>query len=156
MKADTVRRRDFIATLGAAATLPGLAWGQHRDSVRCIGVIMNLAENDSESVVRIAAFRRGLQDLGWTEGHNLRIDFRWGPGDVKIYRHYAEELVALGPDVIVAAGVAIREVQRATRTVPIVFTSSIDPIALGYVETLARPGGNTTGLINFEYRFSGK
>jgi len=118
---------------------------------------MNLAENDPEVRIRDAAFRQGLQELGWTVGANLRIDYRWGAGDRDLYRRYAAELVALGSEVILAtAGPIVAALQRETRTIPIVFTATIDPVALGYVASLARPGGNTTGFTNVGYGFSGK
>ncbi len=141
---------------GAATAWPVVARAQQRDEVRRIGVLLNLPEHDPEAVARNAAFRQKLQELGWTEGRNLRIDYRWGPGDSELYRRYAEELVALAPDVILGSGLAVRELQQVTRTVPIVFTAIIDPVALGYVASLTRPGGNVTGFFVIEYSFSGK
>jgi len=158
MRGEPIRRRDFITLLGgAAAGWPLAARAQQSDRVRRIGVLMNLAADHAESPGRVAAFLQGLRELGWTEGHNLRIDYRWGAGDVALYRRYAAELVAIAPDVILAGGgPVVASLQHATRTVPIVFTQAIDPVALGFVASLARPGGNITGFSNIEYGFSGK
>jgi putative ABC transport system substrate-binding protein len=158
MKREPIRRRDFIALLGGAgATWPLAARAQQPQRMRHIGVLMNLAEDDPEVRVRDAAFRHGLQELGWTEGRNLRIDYRWGAGQAELYRKGAEELVALAPEVILAsAGPAVAALQRVSRSVPIVFAATIDPVSLGYVASLARPGGNTTGFTNIEHGFSGK
>jgi putative ABC transport system substrate-binding protein len=124
--------------------------------MRRIGVLMNLAKEDPEAVIRDEAFRQGLQEWGWVEGRNLAIDYRWGPGDFAYYHRHATELVALRPEVIVGSGLAVRALQQVTRTIPIVFTATIDPVALGYVNNLARPGGNTTGFINISYVFAEK
>jgi putative tryptophan/tyrosine transport system substrate-binding protein len=153
-----MRRREFIAGLGgAAAAWPLAARAQPSDRMRRIGVLMNLAADDPEAQARLAAFRKGLQELGWIEGRNVRIDYRWGPGDADRMRTYAAELVALAPDVILATGSpTVEPLLQATRTVPIVFVALVDPVGAGYVATLARPGGNITGFINFEYGMSGK
>src|SRR5262245_39805706 len=152
-----MRRRGFITLIGGAVTWPLAAQAQQPDRVRRIGVLMSLTADDPEGQPRVTAFRRGLQDLGWTEGRNLQIDVRWGMGDADLHRKYAAELVALAPDVILAAGVPIvRALQQASRTVPIVFAQSIDPVGAGVVAGLARPGGNTTGFMSYEYNLSGK
>jgi putative ABC transport system substrate-binding protein len=118
---------------------------------------MNFTSDDPVSQDRLAAFVQGLQELGWTVGRNLQVDYRWGAGNVERYRTFAAELVALTPDVLVTAGApAVEALQRATRTVPIVFTNVTDPVGGGLVASLARPGGNTTGLTLSEYGLSGK
>jgi putative tryptophan/tyrosine transport system substrate-binding protein len=153
-----MNRRAFITLLGsAAAAWPLAGRAQQGERVRRIGVLTNLSENDPEGQVRLAAFLQGLQELGWTVGHNVRIDFRWAAGDVDRNRRNAAELVALAPDVILAAGsFGVGHLQQATRGVPIVFVNVIDPVGGGFVESLARPGGNVTGFANFEYGISGK
>jgi putative tryptophan/tyrosine transport system substrate-binding protein len=153
-----VRRRDLIALLAAAAIVRPLATrAQISVGMRRVGVFMNLAAGDSEGVARLSAFRQALQELGWTEGRNIQIDDRWGAGDAERYRRFAAELVALAPDVILAGGgQVVRPLQQATRTIPIVFTNTNDPLALGFVTSLAHPGGNITGFINIEDTFSGK
>ncbi len=152
-----IGRRRFISALGGAAVAwPLAARAQRTERVRHIGVLMSLAADDSEAQVRLAAFVQGLQELGWTLGRNVRIDFRWAGGDADRYRRYATELVALAPEVILAAGLAVGPLQLETRTVPIVFVQATDPIAGGYVATLARPGGNATGFTQFEFGMSGK
>src|SRR5437588_6670636 len=125
--------------------------------MRRIGVLMNLAADDAEGQARLAAFLQGLQEAGWLVGRNARIDIRWGAGDAERYRRYAAELVALAPDVILAAaGSTIPALLQATRAVPIVFGQPPDPVGAGFVESLARPGGNVTGFTTFEYGMSGK
>jgi putative tryptophan/tyrosine transport system substrate-binding protein len=120
--------------------------------VRRIGVLMSLAESDPEDQARVAALVKGLQQLGWNDGRNVRVDARWGAGDAALLRRYAAELVSLAPDVILGSGgVAMQALLQATRTLPIVFTQVLDPVAVGYVASLARPGGNVTGFTNFEY-----
>jgi ABC-type uncharacterized transport system substrate-binding protein len=147
------RRRHFITLLGgAAAAWPLAARAQQGERMRRIGVVMNLAESDQEGQARLAAFLQGLQELGWADGRNIRVDYRWRAGDVDRYRRYAVELVALAPDIFVAAGgVVAAALQRATRTIPIVFANAVDPVGAGLVESLARPGGNATGFTSFEY-----
>src|SRR5215510_321512 len=134
--ASYIVRRKFLATLGgAAAAWPLAAWGQQAERVRRIGVLMPLAEDDPEGQSRLRAFVQGLQQLGWTDGRNLRIDIRWGAGDAERIRRYAAELAALAPDVILAGGGAvIPSLLQATRTVPIVFTQTPDPVGAGFVE----------------------
>jgi putative ABC transport system substrate-binding protein len=152
-----MRRREFISLLGGAAAWPVAAWGQQGDRVRRIGVLSTQADNDPDARSRIAAFRQQLQQLGWTDGRNVRIDERWAGGDVERSRRYAAELVALAPDVIlVSATLALSSVMKTTRTVPIVFTSIPDPVGGGFVDSLARPGGNATGFMPFEYGLSVK
>jgi putative ABC transport system substrate-binding protein len=154
----SIRRREFITFLGGAAT----AWplrlsAQQAERMRRIGVIMPFASDDPESMSRAAAFLQGLQELGWTDGRNVRIDFRWAAGDADRYRKYAAELVASEPSIILATGSsALGPLQRETRTVPIVFVQVTDPVGGGFVESLARPGGNATGFTHFEYGVSGK
>jgi ABC-type uncharacterized transport system substrate-binding protein len=153
-----VRRRAFIALLGgAAATWPLAARAQQSDRVRVIGLLNILAKDDPESQLRIAAFKQGLQQLGWTEGSNVRIEARWAGGDDGLVRKYAAELAALAPDVVLTSGsVTMKPVQQAIPTVPIVFVQVVDPVGSGYVDSMARPGGNTTGFTQFEYSLSGK
>jgi putative ABC transport system substrate-binding protein len=142
-----VRRRDFIALAGGVtATWPLAARAQQDNRVRHIGVFMNLPEGDPDATRWIAALLKALDEFGWTEGRNIRLDFRWGV-DAEHVRKNAEELIALNPDVIVAASApAVLALQQATRKVPIIFVAVTDPVALGLVESLARPGGNTTGF----------
>jgi ABC-type uncharacterized transport system substrate-binding protein len=153
-----VRRREFISLLGGAAVVwPLPLSAQQGQRVRRIGLLMNLTADDRESQVRVAAFLQGLQELGWTVGRNLRIDTRWGAGDLDRYRRYAAELVALTPDVVLTAGsAAVSAMQRATRDAPIVFVTVTDPVGGGLVASLARPGGNTTGFTHFEYGMGAK
>ena len=153
-----MRRREFITVLGGAAVAwPLVARAQQGERMRRVGVLMSTAKDDPEGQGRIAAFVRGLQQLGWTDGRNVQIEQRWGSGDAEHIRKYAAELVALAPDVILATGTATMvPLQQATRTVPIVFVIVIDPVAAGLVDSLARPGGNTTGFTLFEYGLSGK
>ncbi len=125
--------------------------------MRRIGVLITPAADNAEGQIRLAAFLHGLQELGWIDGRNVRIDYRWGAGDADRIRRYAAELVALAPDVILASGgTAMGPLLQASRTVPIVFTQVSDPVGAGYVDSLARPGGNATGFVNFEYGLSGK
>ena len=152
-----MKRRAFITLVGGAAVVwPLAARAQQGERVRRIGVLMNLAADDPEAPGRIAAFAQGLGELGWTTGHNVRIDYRWAANNPDRGRRYAEELIALAPDVILASGsAAARPLLQATRT-SIVFVQVIDPVGLGLVASLARPGGNATGFMLFEYSLSGK
>jgi ABC-type uncharacterized transport system substrate-binding protein len=151
------RRREFISLLGGAVAWPLAARAQRAERVRRIGILMNTAADDPEPQTYITAFRQALQQLGWTEGRNLQVDTRWGAGSTELFRRYGSELVALAPDLILAAGVGVViAVQAASREVPIVFVQSIDPIGGGVVASLARPGGNATGFMQFEYTLSGK
>ena len=124
--------------------------------MRRIGVLSGSAADDQDSKVRLAAFLQGLQQLGWTDGHNVRIDYRFAAGNAENYRKYAAELVALAPDVILAPGGSLAHMLQATRTVPIVFAFAADPVGSGFVESLSRPGGNATGFLLFEYDLSAK
>jgi putative ABC transport system substrate-binding protein len=153
-----VRRRGFITLLGGAAVAwPLAARAQQPDPVRRIGVLMNIAADDPEAPVRVAAFAQGLQELGWTIGRSLRVEYRWSAGDADRIRRYAAELSALSPDIIIAYGGAhAAAVQQAAPTVPIVFLSVNDPVAAGLVASLARPGRNATGFTALEYGTSPK
>jgi len=153
-----MRRRQFITLLGgAAACWPLAARAQQPEPMRPIGMLMNRAADDAEGQAFVAAFQQAMQQLGWSDGRNVRIDVRWGANDVERDRKYAAELIALAPDVILASGtVAAAALQNVTRTLPIVFVLIADPVGAGIVESLARPGGNATGFMNFEYSLSGK
>jgi putative tryptophan/tyrosine transport system substrate-binding protein len=152
-----MRRREFITLLGgAAAAWPLTARAQQGERVRRIGVLMHLAADDPEGQARHAAFLQGLEQSGWSAGRNVRIDTRWGASEAD-RRRYAAELVALAPDVILASNSqSTLALQAATNTVPIVFANVTDPVAAGFVESLARPGGNATGFTLFEYGISAK
>jgi putative ABC transport system substrate-binding protein len=150
-----MRRRDLLTLLGGAATWPLAALAQQGERMRRIGMLLNFEA--SEGQARKKAFTQGLQNLGWTEGGNVQIDARWAGDDADRTRRYAAELVALEPDVILASpSPSVAELQRITRTTPIVFANLIDPVGAGFVASLARPGGNTTGFSAFEYSLSGK
>jgi putative ABC transport system substrate-binding protein len=153
-----MKRREFITLLGGAtAAWPLAARAQQGERMRRIGVLHSLASDDPEGQARLTAFVQGLQELGWTDGRNVRIDYRWAAGDAERARRYAAELVALAPDVILAHGGSIvPSLLQATRTVPIVFTQTPDPVGAGFVNSLARPGGNVTGFTIFEYGISAK
>ena len=152
-----MKRRAFITFLGGAAAWPLAARAQQPERMRRIGVLMNLAAADPESTARVTAFAQGLQESGWTIGRNVQIDTRWAAADADLFRRYAAELVALAPDVILASGSpAIMSLQQLTRTVPIVFVNIVDPVGAGFVESLARPGGNATGFVLYEYGMSAK
>jgi putative tryptophan/tyrosine transport system substrate-binding protein len=151
-----MKRRQFITLLGGAATWPLAARAQQGERVRRIGVLMHLAADDPEGQARHAAFLQGLEQSGWSAGRNVRIDTRWGASEAD-RRRYAAELVALAPDVILASNSqSTLALQAATNTVPIVFANVTDPVAAGFVESLARPGGNATGFTLFEYGISAK
>jgi putative tryptophan/tyrosine transport system substrate-binding protein len=152
-----VKRREFVTLLGgAAAGWPLAARAQQGERMRRIGVLMDLAENDPEGQARIAAFLQGLTQLGWTDGRNVRIDIRWATSSDDI-RKYGGELIALAPDVILATGTpSLAPLHQVTRTVPIVFVNVVDPVGGGFVDSLARPGGNTTGFMLFEYGIGSK
>ncbi len=156
--ATDVGRREFVIVLGgAAATWPLAARAQQADRMRLIGVTTSLSSGDPEDQARNAAFLRALQQLGWTVGHNLQIDYRWGAGDANRNRKDATELVALAPDVILATGnPTLEPLLKATRVVPIVFVQITDPVGAGLVESLARPGGNATGFTTDDPGISGK
>jgi len=153
-----VNRREFITLLGgAAAAWPITARGQQGERVRKVGLLTNLPADAPEGMARIGAFLQGLAQLGWTDGRNIRIDYRWAAGDAERLRKYVAELVALAPDVILVNGIsAARPLRQATATVPIVFVNVTDAVGGGLVDSLARPGGNATGFTLLEYSSSGK
>ena len=153
-----MRRRDFIVLLGGtAATWPLAVRAQQTKQMRRIAVLMVLGADDPEGQARIAAFAQGLQQLGWTVGQNVQTDYRWASVNAEELRKCAAELIALKPDVILAhSSSAVALLLQATRTVPIVFTNVADPVGAGYVDSLARPGGNATGFTVFEYAMGGK
>jgi len=151
-----VRRRDFIAFVGgAAAAWPLAARAQQPERIRRIGVLSGPAADDQDLKVRLAVFQQRLQQLGWSDGHNVRIDYRFAAANPENYRRYAAELAALA-DVILATGGSLEYMLQATRTVPIVFALATDPVGSGQVESLSRPGGNATGFLLFEYDLSAK
>ena len=157
-----MRRRQFIALGGAAAAwrlaaMPLAARAQQSGRMRRVGVFMPLRADDPEAQARNAAFLQGLSELGWTVGRNVRLEYRWGAGDTERYRAYAAELVALAPDVVLALGTStVSALQRASRTVPIVFVNVTDPVGGSLVASLARPGGNATGFTSSEFGFGAK
>jgi putative tryptophan/tyrosine transport system substrate-binding protein len=152
-----LRRRDFIAAVGGVFAPPLGARAQQPEQMRRIGVLMNRVADNPEGQARLAAFQQALQQLGWNDGRNVRIDIRWGAGDAERTRQNAAELVALAPDVILATGSSSLDLLlQTTHTVPIVFALVPDPVGAGFVDSLARPGGNTTGFLLFEYSFMGK
>jgi len=154
---DRMRRRDVIALLGAAVALPLAARAQQTSRVRRIGVLIPLAESDAEAQAQIAAFRETLGQLGWTDGRNVRIDYRWAAGDIARIRTFAKELVELQPDVILARTTPVTAaLLKETRTIPIVFAVVSDPVGDGLVASLARPGGNVTGFTNVESSLGSK
>jgi putative ABC transport system substrate-binding protein len=150
-------RREFITLLGGAAACPLAARAQQAERVRRIGVLLSLSADDPQGQARLMAFVQGLQQLGWTDGRNMRIDARWSGGNADDARKYAAELVALAPEVILASGGSVAgPVLQVTRTVPVVFTITPDPVGAGFVASLARPGGNATGFTQVEYGTSAK
>jgi putative ABC transport system substrate-binding protein len=153
-----IRRREFIAGLGSAAAWPVVASAQQAEQMRRLSVLMSFAENDPEGQASLGALSRGLRDLSWTEGRNLRIEPRWvAGGGIDRIRAAVAEVVASNPDVVLGnATPVIQELQRQTRSIPIVFASIIDPVETGVVASLARPGGNATGFMNMEPALSGK
>jgi putative ABC transport system substrate-binding protein len=153
-----MRRREFIAAIaGSAAAWPLAAHAQQPEPMRRIGVLMNAVADDPQGQARIVAFQQTLQQLGWSEGRNVRIDIRWGGNNVERDRRYAAELIALAPDVIVAVGtLSVTALQRDSHATPIVFNSVSDPVGAGFVNNLAHPGGNVTGFMIFEYSMGGK
>src|SRR5450631_1981226 len=153
-----MRRREFIRLLGgAAAAWPLAALAQQPDRMLLVVVLMNTAADDQDQQASVAAFLQALQQLGWTEGRNVRVDIRWAEGQARKVSKNVDELIALAPDVVVVTGNASMEpLLKATRTVPIVFNNITDPVGAGYVESMAQPGGNATGFIQFEYTLSGK
>jgi putative ABC transport system substrate-binding protein len=153
-----MRRREFITLLGGVATSwPLVVSAQQPEQMRRIGVLMNAVADDPQGQARIVAFQQTLQQLGWSEGRNVRIDIRWGGNDIERDRRYAAELIALAPDVIMAAGtLSVTALQRDSHAIPIVFNSVSDPVGAGFINNLAHPGGNVTGFMIFEYSMSGK
>jgi len=153
-----MRRREFISLLGGATTAwPFATRAQQPERMRRIGVLSPLTADDAEERARDAAFAQGLQQLGWTVGQNVRIEYRWGRGNAETMRKHATELIALAPDVILAGGsLAVGPLLQATRTVPIVFTLVPDPVGASFVDSLARPGGNASGFLAFEYGMGAK
>ena len=153
-----MRRREFITLMGSAAAWPLMARAQQGEGMRRIGVLSSGgAVDNSETKTFLAAFRQGLEQLGWTEGRNVQIDARFGQADADRVRKYAAELVALTPNVILTSGApATEQMIKTTRTVPIVFVVVPDPVGSGFVDSLSQPGGNATGFLQFEYSLSGK
>ena len=152
-----MRRREFITLLGGAATAWPLTARAQGERTRRIGVLLPVTADDAEYQARLAAFHQGLALLGWTIGRNVRIDTRWATANAAEIRRHAAELVALAPDVILASGAGpVGALLQATRTVPIVFPIGTDPVAAGFVDSLARPGGNATGFMTYEFSLSGK
>ena len=153
-----MRRREFLGVLaGAVAVLPRVARAQQGKRVRRVGVLMPFTANDPEAQARNALFEQSLRELGWMVGRDLQIDYRWPGGEAASIRRDATELVALAPDVIMTVGsLTMGPMQQATQTIPIVFVNLADPVGAGFVQSLARPGGNATGFTNYEYSMSGK
>ncbi len=152
-----MKRRDFITLLGGSAIVwPLAARAQQPGGMRRIGVLFGIAADDPVAQVQYAAFLQGLQQLGWTEGPNLRLETRWAASSSTNARKYAAELVALAPDIILAVGTTVEPLLQVTRTVPIVFALVPDPVGSGFVNSLSRPGGNATGFLMFEYSLCGK
>jgi putative ABC transport system substrate-binding protein len=152
-----MKRRSFLSLVGGAAALPLVARAQQGERVRRVGLLLPVSVNDGDYPTLVKAFLQGLEQLGWTEGRNLRIDTRWAGGTTEMNRRYAAELVALAPDVILASGAsAAGPLLQTTRTIPVVFTIVPDPVGAGFVDSLARPGGNATGFTSFDYGIGGK
>ena len=152
-----MRRREFITLIGAAATWPLAAGAQQPDRMRRIGVLMGFAERDREGQGFVAAFRDGLQKLGWAEGRNIQIDYRWTALDKELIQRFAKELVALQPDLILTQSApATAELLKQTRSIPIVFALVADPIGSGFVASFPKPGGNITGFVTMEPSMAGK
>jgi putative ABC transport system substrate-binding protein len=157
-----MKRREFIAFAGGAAVAPSLLWpraarAQATAGMRKVGVLLSGVEGDPDSQVRIAAFRRGFAELGWKEGGNVQIEYRWSAGKGDLIRQYAAELVALKPDVILANSTpVIAMLKSMTTSIPVVFALAIDPVGLGHVQSLARPGGNITGFTFIDPSLIGK
>jgi putative tryptophan/tyrosine transport system substrate-binding protein len=152
-----VRRRDFITAASAAAAWPLAVRAQQPARVRRIGVLIGAVETDQESQARVVAFNEGLQALGWTDGRNVHVDYRFGSADLDLTRKYAAELVGLAPDVILAnSPLVLRALSQQTSTIPLVFALVVDPVGEGFVRSLAQPGGNITGFTSLEYPLSGK
>src|SRR5262249_29930402 len=151
-----MKRREFIAVIGAAVAMPFAALAEQSEQIRHIGLLTPLAKDSPEAQARVAAFLQELQRLGWTDGRNLQVDYRWDTGDPN-YSKAARELVTLSPDVIFATGTpAVAALQEATRTVPIIFAQVADPVSAGFVASLAKPGSNITGFTNIDYEMGAK
>jgi putative ABC transport system substrate-binding protein len=152
-----VTRRGFVAALASAAAWPVVARGQQPKRMRRIDVLMAYAESDPEGQALVAAFREGLQQLGWTEGRNIWIDTRWAAADVALMQRFAREIVELGPDVILTQNTPTTAAMlQQTRSIPIIFATGSDPVGSGFVASFARPGGNVTGFIDMEAALGGK
>ena len=153
-----MKRRAFITLLGGAAAWPLAARGEQGERMRRIGIVTSVLETDADAQARYAVLRQALQQLGWTEGRNIQFDHRFGSaGDSEVVRRHAQELVALAPDLVLASGSQnVAALQQVNRTVPIVFLGIVDPVGAGFVASLARPGGSTTGFTPFEYGMGGK
>jgi putative tryptophan/tyrosine transport system substrate-binding protein len=153
-----MRRREFITLLSSVPPAwPLVAYAQQSQQMRHIGILMNRAASDPEGQARVVAFKQGMQQLGWSEGRNIELDPRWGEDDINVEQKYAAELIALAPDLIFASGtLSVAALQRLSPTVPIVFVGVTDPLGAGFVDSLARPGGNATGFMIYEYSLSGK
>jgi len=153
-----MRRRQFIRFVGAVvAAWPLAARAQQFEQIRRVGVLMNRAEDDPDGQARLTAFVQGLQQLGWVDGRNVRIDVRWGEDKIDRERKYAAELLALAPDIVMASGSpSVMALQHLSSTLPIVFAAVVDPVGAGFVDSLARPGGNATGFMIYEYSLGGK
>jgi putative tryptophan/tyrosine transport system substrate-binding protein len=152
-----VRRREFITLIGSVAAVWSLtARAQQPDRMRRIGVLTGSAEDDQETKLSLVAFQQRLQQLGWTDGQNVRIDYRFAAGKPENFPKYAAELVALAPDVVLVSGSSLPAMVQATRTVPIVFAFAVDPVGSGLIESLSRPGSNVTGFLLFEYDLCAK
>ena len=157
MQFGQLKRRQFITLLAGTAAWPLAARAQQAERMRRIGVLMNRAADDPQGQARLSAFQQALQQLGWIDGRNVRIDIRWHENDADRARRYAQELVVLAPDIVLAENtISVTALQHVTRTLPIVFAIVPDPVGAGFVDSLSRPGGNITGFMVFEYGFSGK
>jgi len=152
-----MKRREFILYLGTSAAMLPLAGVRSAERVRRLGILMSTREGDPVGVTRVAKFREGLAQLGWREGQNLQIEWRWSGGDIALTRRYADELVQLAPDVLLANGTpATVALKQATSTIPIVFSVVNDPVSQGIISSMAHPGGNITGFSFLEYSMVGK
>jgi putative tryptophan/tyrosine transport system substrate-binding protein len=155
MSISRANRRDFMAALGGALAWPAVAHAQ--DRIRRIAILMNFTSGDTADEARLSTFLDALRSLGWTEGRNVRIETRWGEGDIERVRKSVGELVAFSPDVILATTTpAVTLLERTTKVLPIVFVSVIDPVGAGLVASMSRPGGNATGFVSFEYSLASK
>jgi putative ABC transport system substrate-binding protein len=151
-----IQRREFITLLGGAAVWPLAARGQQRERMRRVAILMTSVD-DADGRARLVSFQKSLQVLGWSDGANLRLDIRWGAADMDRIRTYVGELLSLRPDAILAtSGRVVRVLQKETRDVPIVFVGPVDPVGSGFVQSIARPGGNITGFTSAETSFAGK